>query len=67
MNDDQLRAALLAEYLHLQKAVEDMDARAVTIKAWSISFSLAAVAGARSAPRGTRAGTAAAASGSGRS
>ena len=46
MNDDQLRAALQAEYLHLQKAVEDMDARAVTIKAWSISFSLAAVAGA---------------------
>ena len=46
MNDDPLRAALQAEYLHLQKAVEDMDARAVTIKAWSISFSLAAVAGA---------------------
>ena len=46
MNDDQLRSALQAEYLHLQKAVEDMDARAVTIKAWSISFSLAAVAGA---------------------
>jgi hypothetical protein len=46
MNDDQLRSALQAEYLHLQKAVEDMDGRAVTIKAWSISFSLAAVAGA---------------------
>lgn len=46
MNDDQLRTTLQAEYLHLQKAVEDMDARAVTIKAWSISFSLAAVAGA---------------------
>ena len=46
MNDDQLRAALQAEYLHLQRAVEDMDGRAVTIKAWSISFSLAAVAGA---------------------
>jgi len=46
MNDDPLRSALQAEYLHLQKAVEDMDARAVTIKAWSISFSLAAVAGA---------------------
>ena len=46
MNDDQLRSALQAEYLHLQKAVEDMDGRAVTIKAWSISFSLAAVGGA---------------------
>ncbi len=46
MTDDPLRSALQAEYLHLQKAVEDMDARAVTIKAWSISFSLAAVAGA---------------------
>lgn len=46
MTDDQLRSALQAEYLHLQRAVEDMDARAVTIKAWSISFSLAAVAGA---------------------
>jgi len=46
MNDDQLRSALQAEYLHLQKAVEDMDGRALTIKAWSISFSLAAVAGA---------------------
>jgi len=46
MNEDQLRSALQAEYLHLQKAVEDMDGRAVTIKAWSISFSLAAVGGA---------------------
>jgi uncharacterized membrane protein len=46
MSEDQLRSALQAEYLHLQKAVEDMDGRAVTIKAWSISFSLAAVAGA---------------------
>ena len=46
MNDEQLRSALQAEYLHLQKAVEDMDGRAVTIKAWSITFSLAAVGGA---------------------
>jgi len=46
MNDDQLRSALQAEYLHLQKTVEDMDGRSLTIKAWSISFSLAAVAGA---------------------
>jgi len=46
MNEDQLRSALQAEYLHLQKAVEDMDGRAVTIKAWSISFSLAAIGGA---------------------
>ena len=43
---EQLRSALQAEYLHLQKTIEDFDARALTIKAWSISFSLAsAVAG----------------------
>ncbi len=46
MNDEQLRNALQAEYLHLQKVIEDFDARALTIKAWSISFSLVAIAGA---------------------
>ncbi len=46
MNEDQLRAALQAEYLHLQKVIEDFDGRALTIKAWSITFSLAAIGGA---------------------
>ena len=46
MNENELRAALQAEYLHLQKVIEDFDGRALTIKAWSITFSLAAVGGA---------------------
>lgn len=46
MNDEQLRAALQAEYLHLQKVIEDFDARALTIKVWSITFSLVALVGA---------------------
>lgn len=46
MNDDQLNAALQAEYLHIQKTIEDFDSRALTIKAWSMTFSLAAIAGA---------------------
>lgn len=46
MNDEQLRAALQAEYLHLQKVIEDFDGRALTIKAWSITFSLVALVGA---------------------
>lgn len=46
MTDDQLHSALQAEYFQLQKVVEDMDGRVVTIKAWSVSFSLVAVAGA---------------------
>ena len=46
MNENELRAALQAEYLHLQRVIEDFDARALTIKAWSVTFSLAAVGGA---------------------
>jgi len=46
MTDDQLSSALQAEYLQLQKTIEDFDSRALTIKAWSVSFSLVAVAGA---------------------
>jgi uncharacterized membrane protein len=41
------RAELLKdEYLQLQKTIEDFDARTLTIKAWSVSFSLIALAGA---------------------
>lgn len=32
---------LVQEYLQLQKTVEDFDARALTIKAWSVTFSAA--------------------------
>lgn len=46
MNDEQLRAALQAEYLHLQRVIEDFDGRALTIKAWSVTFALVALAGA---------------------
>lgn len=42
MDDNQLLAALQAEYLHTQRVIEDFDARALTIKTWSVSFSLGA-------------------------
>jgi len=42
----QKNAFLKDEYLHLQKVIEDFDGRAVTIKAWSISFSMVAIGGA---------------------
>ena len=35
-----------AEYLQLQSFIDAFDSRAFTIKAWSVTFSLAAVAGA---------------------
>ncbi len=46
MDQAQLTDALRAEYLHLQKTVEDFDSKALTIKAWSVTFSLAVLAGA---------------------
>jgi len=46
MEEPQLSSALQAEYLQLQKTIEDFDARALTIKAWSVSFGLASIAGA---------------------
>ena len=41
-----LTVALQAEYFHLQKTVEDFDSKALTIKAWSVTFSLAVFVGA---------------------
>ena len=46
MDEPQLSVALQAEYLHIQKTIEDFDARALTIKAWSVTFGLASIAGA---------------------
>jgi hypothetical protein len=46
MDAQQRDAFLKDEYLHLQKAIEEFDGRAVTIKAWSISFSMVAIVGA---------------------
>lgn len=38
--------ALQVEYYHLQKTIEDFDGRALTIKAWSVTFGLASLVGA---------------------
>lgn len=46
MDSSQLNSALQAEYLHLHKTVEDFDGKAITIKAWSITFSMAVLVGA---------------------
>lgn len=46
MDEGQRLAALQAEYFHLQKTVEDFDGKALTIKAWSITFSMAVLVGA---------------------
>lgn len=44
--EKEKRALLKDEYLQLQKVIEDFDGRIVTIKAWSVTFSLVALAGA---------------------
>ena len=41
MNADDKEKLLVQEYMLLQKTVEDFDARALTIKAWSVTFSAA--------------------------
>jgi len=41
VNEDRAADFLAQEYLFLEKAVEDFDARALTIKAWSVTFSAA--------------------------
>jgi hypothetical protein len=46
MQQPQNDAALQAEYLHLQKTIEEFDGKAITIKAWSVTFSLAVLVGA---------------------
>lgn len=46
MPKPELSSALQAEYLHLQKTVEDFDGKALTIKAWSVTFSLTVLVGA---------------------
>ena len=46
MDQSQLTSALQTEYFHLQKTIEDFDGKAMTIKAWSITFSLSVIVGA---------------------
>ena len=41
MADDKAADYFAQEYLFLQKTVEEFDARALTIKAWSVTFSAA--------------------------
>jgi hypothetical protein len=42
--DPAVVALLKEEYFHLQKTVEDFDQRTLTVKAWSITTSMAGVA-----------------------
>ena len=41
--DGDLRELLSREYIRLQQTVEDFDSKALTIKAWSVTFSAAAI------------------------
>lgn len=41
MDEKEKRDLLKAEYLHLQATIEGFDNKALTIKAWSITFSFA--------------------------
>jgi hypothetical protein len=46
MDDTEKRLLLKDEYLHIQTVIEGFDGRAVTIKSWSVTFSLVALVGA---------------------
>lgn len=46
MDDAEKRSLLKDEYLHIQNVIQDFDGRAVTIKSWSVTFSLVALVGA---------------------
>lgn len=43
MQDSERRQFLKDEYLHIQKTIVDLDARAISIKTWTVSSSLAAI------------------------
>ena len=46
MNDENKQSLLQAEYFNLQSKISEYDSKALTIKTWSISFSLAAMVAA---------------------
>jgi hypothetical protein len=46
---DDIRELLRDEYMKLQDIIESFDERALTIKAWSVSFSFAAIGAAYAA------------------
>lgn len=41
--DDKAQEILTQEYLQLQRSIEDFDAKALTIKAWSVTLSAAGI------------------------
>lgn len=43
MEQIEVKNLLTQEYLHLQGVIEEFDSKALTIKAWSVTFSLAAI------------------------
>ena len=45
MDDTEKRSLLKDEYLHVQSVIHDFDGRALTIKGWSVTFSLVALVG----------------------
>lgn len=45
LTPEQLIGLLKDEYLQVQKSIEDFDTRALNIKTWSVTFSLAAIGG----------------------
>jgi hypothetical protein len=46
MDEQSTLSALQAEYLHIQGVIEGFDGRILSIKTWSITFSLVALGGA---------------------
>src|SRR6266545_92742 len=46
LTEKQLRKLLKQEYLQLQSTIEGFDGRVLTIKAWSVTFSMMALVGA---------------------
>ena len=46
MDTSELNKLLAEEYLYLQNVVQEFDSKAITIKTWSVTFSLAALGGA---------------------
>jgi hypothetical protein len=46
MDNAEKKNLVKDEYLYLQKVIEDFDGRIITIKAWSVTFSLVALGGA---------------------
>jgi hypothetical protein len=46
MTDEQRNDLLKEEYLQLERSIQEFDGRALTIKAWSVTFSMVAVGAA---------------------